>query len=96
MSTNKNAVNAVIGAIIRKDIPESPRKTSARAIMGAAEEGYAYDVSNMSAYEVEGIRYKTRIAFLAKGVYDYSAVLRMDKDGNAYVCRRTTALYNFL
>lgn len=96
MSTNKNNVNAIIGAIVREDIPDTPRKTSASAIMGAAEAGYAYDVSNVSAEYAEHICRNTRLAFVSYGVYGVTAALRMDNDGNAYVCSRTSALFNFL
>ena len=96
MSTNKNAVNAIIGAIVRNDIPESPRKTSARAIMGAAEAGYAHDVSHMDDATVHHICLNTTWAYYARGVNGVIAALRMDKDGNAYVCGRTSAMFNFL
>ena len=64
--------------------------------MGAAEAGYAYDVSNMSADYVDHICRNTTLAFVAHGVYGVTAALRMDKDGNAYVCGRTSAMFNFL
>ena len=96
MSTNTNATNAIIGAILRKNIPASPRKTSARAIMSASDAGYAYDVSYTDSATVDHIRRNTSLAFFARGINGVLAVLRMDKDGNAYVCRRTTAIFNFL
>ena len=96
MSTNKNAVNAIVGAVVRNDIPERPRKTSARAIMGAAEAGYACDVSHMDDTTVHHICLNTTLAFVARGVNGVIADLRMDKDGNAYVCSRTSAMFNFL
>lgn len=96
MSTNKNAVNAIIGAIVQEDIPDTPRETSASAIMGAADAGYAYDVSNMNAEYAAHICRNTRLAFISHGVYGVTAALRMDKEGNAYVCSRTSALFNFL